>query len=126
MVRIWAMYEPLKTFALFATLFLLIGVALVGRFFYFYLVIGEKGARHIQSLIIALIFSMIGAVLFAVGLLADLTANNRRLIEDNLYRTKKLQYMLSAQAAQNGASPRTLLTSLVEPDSVSDRTLHND
>ncbi|MHB8645866.1 MAG: glycosyltransferase family 2 protein [Thermomicrobiales bacterium] len=116
MVRIWAMYEPLKTFALFATLFLLVGVALVGRFFYFYLVIGEKGTRHIQSLIIALIFSMIGAVLFAVALLADLTANNRRLIEDNLYRTKKLQYMLSAQAARNGESPQHLLTNLVKPE----------
>ena len=95
MLRIWAMYEPLKTFALFASVFLIIGAILVGRFFYFYLVIGEKGARHLQSLIIALIFSMIGAVLFAVGLLADLTANNRRLIEEDLYRTKQLQYTLS-------------------------------
>ena len=115
MVRIWAMYEPLKTFAFFAMFFLLIGAALVGRFFYFYLVIGEKGARHIQSLIIALIFSMIGAVLFAVALLADLTANNRRLIEDNLYRTKKLQYLLSAQAAKNGEPPHSLLTNLWNP-----------
>ncbi len=116
MVRIWAMYEPLKTFALFAAMFLIIGAALVGRFFYFYLVIGEKGARHLQSLIIALIFSMIGAVLFAVGLLADLTANNRRLIEDNLYRTKKLQYLLSVQVARDGEAPHSLLTNLVEPD----------
>ncbi|MDQ6907997.1 MAG: glycosyltransferase family 2 protein [Chloroflexota bacterium] len=116
MVRIWAMYEPLKTFSFFASLFLIIGMALVGRFFFFYIFIGEKGPRHIQSLIIALIFAMIGAVIFAVALLADLIANNRRLIEDNLYRTKKLQYMLTAQAARNGESPHSLLANLVEPD----------
>ncbi|HEY8292506.1 MAG TPA: hypothetical protein VIG44_08455, partial [Thermomicrobiales bacterium] len=51
-----------------------------------------------------------------VGLLADLTANNRRLIEDNLYRTKKLQYLLSVQVARNGEAPHSLLTNLVEPD----------
>jgi glycosyltransferase involved in cell wall biosynthesis len=126
MVRIWAMYEPLKTFTMFATIFLVIAAALVGRFLYFYLVIGEKGARHLQSLIIALIFAMIGAVLFAVALLADLTANNRRLIEDNLYRTKKLQYLLTAQAAKNGEPPHSLLTNLVAPDTVDDYTLHHD
>ena len=124
MVRIWAMYEPLKTFSFFAMFFLAIGAALVGRFFYFYLAIGEKGTRHIQSLIIALIFSMIGAVLFAVALLADLTANNRRLIEDNLYRTKKLQFLLTAQATKNGEPPDSLLTNLVAPDTADEYTHH--
>jgi glycosyltransferase involved in cell wall biosynthesis len=126
MVRIWAMYEPLKTFSFIAMFFMLIGAALVGRFLYFYFVFGEKGARHIQSLIIALIFAMIGAVLFAVALLADLTANNRRLIEDNLYRTKKLQYLLTAQATKNGEPPHSLLTNLVAPDAIDEYTLHND
>ena len=69
---------------------------------------------------------MIGAVLFAVALLADLTANNRRLIEDNLYRTKKLQYLLTVQAAKNGESPQSLLTNLVEPDAATDFTRHHD
>lgn len=124
MLRIWAMYEPLKTFAVFATFFLLIGAALVARFFYFYIFIGEKGTRHIQSLIIALIFSMIGAVLFAVALLADLISNNRRLLEDNLYRTKQVQYLLSAQAKKNGEPTQSLLTNLVEPDP--DFTRHSD
>jgi len=126
MLRIWAMYEPLKTFAIFATMFLLIGAALVGRFLYFYLILGEKGPRHIQSLIIALIFSMIGAVLFAVALLADLISNNRRLLEDNLYRTKKMQYMLSAQAQRNGEPTQNLLSNLVDPETVPDLAQRHD
>lgn len=98
MLRIWAMYEPLKTFAFFASFFLLAGFLLVARFgWYYFFVIGHKGARHIQSLIIALILIMIGAVLGAVALMADLIANNRRLIEDNLYRTKKIQYSVAAR-----------------------------
>ncbi len=94
MLRIWAMYEPLKTFAFFASFFFIAGLALIGRFGYFYVVVGHKGERHIQSLIIALILVMIGAVLSAVALMADLIANNRRLIENNLYRTKKIEYDL--------------------------------
>ncbi len=125
MLRIWAMYEPLKTFAFLAGFFFVIAAILIGRFFVFYLVLGEKGPRHIQSLIIALIFAMIGAVLFAVGLLADLTANNRRLIEDDLYRTKQVQYLLLAQAKKNGETA-TLLANLMEPDPLADLTHRHD
>jgi glycosyltransferase involved in cell wall biosynthesis len=126
MLRIWAMYEPLKTFTLFASLFLFIAAVLIGRFFLYYFALGEKGPRHIQSLIIALIFAMIGAMLFAVALLADLIANNRRLVEENLYRTKKIQYFLSAQIQQQGHPPTTLMERLTEPDPLDELARFND
>lgn len=126
MLRIWAMYEPLKTFAVFATLFMLVAGALIGRFLFYYFVAGEKGARHIQSLIIALIFALIGAVLFAVALMADLIANNRRLIEDNLYRTKKIQYFLSARMRREGQPPTTMLENLTEPEPLDELARYND
>ena len=81
---------------------------------------------HIQSLIIALIFAMIGAMLFAVALLADLIANNRRLVEENLYRTKKIQYFLSAQIQQQGQPPTTLMERLIEPEPLDDLARFND
>jgi glycosyltransferase involved in cell wall biosynthesis len=126
MLRIWAMYEPLKTFAVFASLFLFIATMLIGRFLFYYFALGEKGPRHIQSLIIALIFAMIGAVLFAVALLADLIANNRRLVEENLYRTKKVQYFLSVQIQQQGRPATTLMERLTEPEPLDDLARFND
>ena len=96
MLRIWALYEPLKTFSYFAAIFLAFGLALIGRFGVLYFAAGEKGPRHVQSLIIAMIFLMIGAVIAAVALLSDSIATNRRLLEEQLRRTKELQFQIGA------------------------------
>ena len=96
MLRIWALYEPLKTFSYFAAIFLAFGLALIGRFGVLYFAAGEKGPRHVQSLIIAMIFLMIGAVNAAVALLSDSIATNRRLLEEQLRRTKELQFQIGA------------------------------
>ncbi len=96
MVRIWAMYEPLKTFSYAAGVFFLLAFVLFGRFAFLYFGRGEVGPRHIQSLIVGMIFVMIGSVIAAVALLSDSIAANRRLIEENLRRTKQLQSQIAA------------------------------
>ncbi len=88
-LRIYTVYEPLKTFTFVGAPIFGLGLLLVLRFLYFYL--GGSGAGHIQSLILAAVLIMVGFQVFVLGVLADLIAANRRLIEDTLYRVRKIE-----------------------------------
>jgi hypothetical protein len=88
-VRIYAMYEPLKVFtyiglALFGAGFLL-GLRLVYYYFQF------EAGRHIPSAIAAAVLMILGFMVLVIGLLADLISANRKLLEDLLYRVRTLE-----------------------------------
>jgi glycosyltransferase involved in cell wall biosynthesis len=78
-LRITALYKPLKVFSAAAAVFLAAGLALLARFFYFYF--GPNPAGHVQSLIVAAILIVVGAQTFLIALLADLVSINRTLLE---------------------------------------------
>jgi glycosyltransferase involved in cell wall biosynthesis len=86
-LRMYAIYEPFKTFLLISSLFLISGFVLLARFVYFWL--NGDGDGHVQSVTIGAISSVVGVQLFALGIIADLLSVNRRLIEDILERLKK-------------------------------------
>lgn len=88
-LRIYAMYNPLKTFVVAGYGLSLAGFLIGCRFLYFYLL--GYGGGHTQSLILAAIFLIIGFQMFIVGIVGDLIAANRRLIEDTLYRVRKIE-----------------------------------
>ncbi len=90
-VRLYAFYEPLKTFSLMAAPFLLIGLGLLGRFLILYLT-SEATGRFIQSVSIGTGFLIIGFLIFLFGILADITNKHRQLTEETLYRLKKSEY----------------------------------
>ena len=87
--RIYALYKPLKTFFAIGTLLMLAGLALGGRFVWFF-ARGDR-AGHIQSLILCAVFLVTGFQTWLIALLADLIAVNRRLSEEVLIRVKKLE-----------------------------------
>jgi glycosyltransferase involved in cell wall biosynthesis len=88
-VRIYALYEPLRVFTLIGV-FLLTGGGLLGaRFLYFYIVDGGDG--HIQSLILAAVLILAGVQTVLIGLLADLIGSSRRILEDALLRVRRLE-----------------------------------
>ena len=89
MIRVWAMFNPLRMFLNLGIISLCIGGLIIWRFLIFYW--AGEGGGHVQSLIIAAIFSIAGVQLLIMGLIADLTAANRRLIEDALLRIKKIE-----------------------------------
>lgn len=84
-IRSYMMYKPLKFFGIVGGVLLLLGMLLGVRF----LVIGAEG--HIQSLILAAIFTIVGAQTIFMGLQADLIAANRKLTEDIQYRVRVLE-----------------------------------
>jgi glycosyltransferase involved in cell wall biosynthesis len=89
MVRIYTMYDAFKIFLFIGTVGLLLGVLLSLRFLCFYFTSGGRG--HIQSLIFAAIFMIVGFQVLLIGLIADIISSNRRLIEDALYRIRKME-----------------------------------
>ena len=77
--RIYLMYHPLRFFVSMGIIFLS-GAFLIGiRFLYFFMMNGGKG--HIQSLILLAVCAGAGFQCIILGLLADIVAANRRLLE---------------------------------------------
>lgn len=103
-IRVYAMYEPLKVFGLIGLVVFGGGVAVSLRFVYFYLV-GE-GLGHVQSLILASILLIVGFQIALIGLLADVISGNRKLIEDLLYRVRRMELrQAGSSSADRPADP---------------------
>jgi len=89
MVRMYAMYQPLRVFFFIGMTLSIIGAIPVIRFLYYYL--SGDGAGHIQSLILGGVFLMMGFITFLVGLVADLISFNRQLVEMTLERVRRIE-----------------------------------
>jgi len=87
--RIYTIYKPLKTFFLIGSLLILAGAAIGARFLWFFFQ-GDR-AGHVQSLILAAVFLIVGFQTMLIGLVADLISVNRRLSEEVLIRLKKMK-----------------------------------
>lgn len=100
-LRLYALYEPLRTFFYVSLPFALAGFFLILRFLYLQMFPSEVGVgRHVQSLVIGGTLLTLGLLLFLFGVLADLIAANRRLTEDALYRIRKLELEMQVQDAE--------------------------
>lgn len=85
-IRIYTMYQPLKVFFYTGFISFLLSFILSCRYLFF-MTIGE-GKGHVQSVIAAAILFLLSFVLFMFGLLADVVAANRKLMEEVLYKNK--------------------------------------
>lgn len=88
-IRIFLIYRPFRFFATLALILLGAGFLIGIRFMYFYFTEGGKG--HIQSLILCMILLTSGSLMLVVGLLADLIAVNRVLLEKINSRTLRME-----------------------------------
>jgi glycosyltransferase involved in cell wall biosynthesis len=88
-VRIYAMYEPFKLFTLLGGVLLLAGFVLGMRYAYFWWLGEVRG--HLQSAILSVLLLILGFQALQWGILADLIASNRKLLEDLLYRVRKTE-----------------------------------
>lgn len=88
-LRAYTMYRPLSVFTALSALMVLGGLALGIRYLYFAL--NGQGNGHIQSVILAAVLWIVGFQVFLIGLVADLIGFNRKIMEDVLYRVRKLE-----------------------------------
>jgi len=98
-VRIYALYEPLKVFFYIGSLFMLVGILGWLRILYFWAF--EEGMNfratftgHLPTVIFAVLALVVGFQIWLIGLLADLIAASRRLTEETLYRMKRMELEL--------------------------------
>lgn len=88
--RALMMYKPLYCFAWIAGIFGVIGVGIGIRFLVYYFT--GDGAGHIQSLILASMFIIIAVLCGVIGLLGDVIAANRKLLEEIQFELRKMDY----------------------------------
>ena len=88
-MRVYALYEPLKTFMIIGSVVFSVGFFFSLRFLYYYFI--GQGGGHVQSLILSAVLMIVGFQVIMIGLLSDIISANRRLIEDVQYRVRKIE-----------------------------------
>lgn len=83
-LRIFITYKPFRFFAIQGAISFTIGFLIGVRFLFFYF--GGQGRGHIQSLILAALLLGVGFFLMVAGVLADLIAVNRKMLEELKWR----------------------------------------
>jgi hypothetical protein len=86
------MYHPLRAFLVSGIVSMALGFIPYARYFILVLQNGEPVGGHLQSLLFGALFIIMGVMFMVIGLVADLLAINRKLLEDMLYRVKKIEY----------------------------------
>ncbi len=100
MVRMYAMYRPMRFFFYLGTLLSLVGAIPILRFLISYF--SGDGAGNIQSLVLGGALMTMGFTVFVTGLLSDLISQNRQLNEITLEKIWEMQ--LGEQDADDSVS----------------------
>lgn len=105
MVRMYAMYRPMRFFFYLGTALSLAGFIPIIRFLFAYW--AGEGDGHVQSLVLGGALLTMGFVVFVSGLLSDLISHNRQLNEITLEKVRALELAQQADAATKGNMPTT-------------------
>jgi glycosyltransferase involved in cell wall biosynthesis len=89
MIRMFAMYQPLKVFSIIGLGMAILGVIPIIRWIVDYM-LGNGGGK-IQGLIIGGAVLVIGFMTLLLGLIADLISHNRQLIEITLEKVRRIE-----------------------------------
>jgi glycosyltransferase involved in cell wall biosynthesis len=111
LLRTYTMYWPLRAFSTVGLTLIVLGL-LPGIRFLYLLMIGQT-VGHIQSLILTAILIVVGAQVLLIGILADLVGTNRTILEETLYRVRKIDMMLPGALERGEESGR--LTAARQP-----------
>ena len=99
-LRFYTMYRPLRVFTTVGGAMIAGGMALGLRFLYFFWQTGGA-AGNVQSLILAAILIIVGFQVCMIGLMADLVRLNRKMLEEELYRVRRLELLIAASEEQD-------------------------
>lgn len=98
-VRIYAMYEPLRFFFLVGAALFLVGLVILARVLVLKL-LGATLASYLPAIVAGGVMMTIGVLIGLIGLVADLIASVRRLLEDALYRVKKMELQMERERGE--------------------------
>lgn len=89
-IRAYLMYKPLRFFSVLGCVPFAMGMILGIRFLFLLLKGGGQG--NIQSLILCSMLILIAGMIWVIGLLADVIAANRKILQELQKRIRKLDY----------------------------------
>lgn len=101
-IRAYTMYKPLKCFTYIAILPTVIGLAYAIRFITYFCM--GTGGGHVQSLILGCTLIIMGFLTFMIGVVSDVIAANRKILEDTQYHTRRMEYDALYREAQRAAT----------------------
>lgn len=110
-VRSFMAYDPMRFFTIPAFVLMSFTVILGLRFLYYFSI--GNGSGHIQSLILALAIFVLSTALLIVGLLSDLIAVNRQLLEGIDHRLRTMEIYLAENSAMPSSSRRNVFNRAV-------------
>ncbi len=99
-LRVYTRYEPLRTFSYLAVAPLLGGLALLAIYWF---PMGTGAATALPGLGTSLV--ILGLLIFLFGLLADLTATNRMLLEELIYQQRRIEAQRVPRTASEAVGP---------------------
>jgi glycosyltransferase involved in cell wall biosynthesis len=107
LARVYILYQPLRVMIGISSGFMLAAVVLFARAVYFYFRVGGQAGQsgHVQSLVLAAALAVIAVLVAILGILSDLTAMNRRLIEEVLTNSRLMRFGDDTVGARNISSP---------------------
>ena len=91
-VRAYLMYKPMRFFFALGCIPFVLGVLLGIRFLVFFLHGGGNG--NVQSLILCSMLILISVMVWVVGLLADVMAANRKILQEIQQKVRELDYKI--------------------------------
>ena len=83
------MYRPLRVFSFLGGGMIICGLFLGLRFLWYYFT--GPGTGRVQSLILVAILLIVGFQTCLIGLVADLIGFNRKILEELLYRVRRIE-----------------------------------
>ncbi len=104
MVRIYALYEPLKVFSYLGAVVGGVGLVILLRYLCYYLAT-ENPEGRIHSLQIGVTLLAMGIFIGLIGVVSDVIAANRHLLEDVQYRLRKMEGDRAKEGPGTGSFP---------------------
>lgn len=101
-LRAYTTFNSLRVFVGLGMLATLIGLFPIGRFLWFFA--NGDSAGHIQSLVIGGALLTVGVLVTTLGILADLIATNRKLLEANMLKLRRIEEQM--QRIERAASDK--------------------
>jgi glycosyltransferase involved in cell wall biosynthesis len=103
-LRAYTMYRPLRVFSLLGGLMIATGLLLGLRFVYLNYII-RSGTGLVQSVIAAAALLIVGFQVLLIGLVADLIGFNRKILEEVLFRLRRLEIEGSSSPGSSQGEP---------------------
>lgn len=91
-IRAYLMYKPMRFFFALGCIPFVLGVLVGIRFLVFYL--NGSGNGNVQSLILCSMLILISVMVWVVGLLADVMAANRKILQEIQQKVRELDYKI--------------------------------